>query len=224
MAGVVFEVKNFDKFKKEHGEKAARKKLEEAKRRFISDMKKRAPSWVNSEITKVYGVKKSELRGNSLGKVKIEGDDISNVAIIYSGRVLTPTHFSMNPKTLGAPNGMAAYTLKATFLKGSRVTLGKVKKLTKKQRKEIGKNFSRTGSKRSNKSPIMLMHTGNAQVGGTNYIPFQRVSENRKDIRAIKTVSLPQMVSSERTKYAIQTKVDEGALERWEHHLKQAGF
>lgn len=224
MSYVVFKVKNLDDFIAQYGKKEAQKKIKKAKKRFIADMKKRAPSWVASEVTKVYAVKKAELRGSSLGNVKIKGDNISDIAIIYSGRALTPTHFSMNPKTLSAPNGTASYTLKATFIKGQRATLGKVKKLTKKQRKEIGKNLTRSGTRRSNKSPVMLMYTGNTQAGGTNYIPFQRKSANRKDIHAVKTISLPQMVSSERTKDAIQTKVNEGALQRWEHHLKQVGF
>lgn len=224
MSGVVFEIKNLDAFIEQYGEKEAMKKIEKAKKRFLADMRKRAPTWVSAEVVKVYGVKKAEINGGKLGDVKVKGNDISNVAISFSGRPLTPTHFSMSPKTLSAPNGTASYTVKATFIKGQRATLGKVKKLTKKQRKEIGKNLTRSGSRRSNKSPVMLMHTGNTQIGGTNYIPFQRKSSDRTDIHAVKTVSLPQMVSSERTRESIQTTVNEGALKRWEHHLKQVGF
>ena len=134
--------------------------------------------------------------------------------------MLTPTHFGMTPK---AP-GVNAYTLKASIIKGEKKTLGKVKKLTKKQRANLAKNFTRSGTRSSAKSPIMLLHTGNKQEGGTNYIPFQRVSSNRKDIKAIKTVSLPQMVSSPRTSNAISKAVSETANERIEHHLRRNGL
>ena len=65
------------------------------------------------------------------------------------------------------------------------------------------------------------MHTGNKEPGGTNYIPFQRKSVRRNDVEAIKTVSLPQMVSSERTHDGIQTAINEGLSKRLEHHMKR---
>ena len=184
--------------------------------RTLSDMKTRAPGWVASEIVKVYGVKKSEISNGDLGKVKVDGDTIDTVKITYTGRVLTPTHFGMTPK---AP-GTNAYTLRASILKGQKATLGKVKKLTKKQRAELGKNFTRSGTKNSDHSPIMLMHTGNAKEGGTNYIPFQRKSKRRSDVEAIKTISLPQMVSSERTQENITKAINEGLEKRLAQHMK----
>ena len=185
---------------------------------LTADAKKRVPGWVASEVAKTYGVKKGEITGNKLGTVKVKGNTLDQVKITYTGRVLTPTHFSMKPPS---PKIGGSYTLKATIIKGQRTTLGKVKKLTKKQRKELGKNFRREGEQRSDHSPVMLMHTGNKEPGGTNYIPFQRKSVRRNDVEAIKTVSLPQMVSSERTHDGIQTAINEGLSKRLEHHMKR---
>ena len=64
-----------------------------------NDAKKRAPSWVAAEVTKVYGVKKSDIAAQKLGKVRTEGSNIKNVRIVYTGRTLTPTHFGMSPKS-----------------------------------------------------------------------------------------------------------------------------
>lgn len=183
-----------------------------------NDAKKRAPSWVAAEVAKEYGMKKGEITGQKVGKVKAEGTNIKNVRIVYTGRLLTPARFGMSPK---APNPGGAYTLKATIVKGQRATLGKVKKLTKKQRKDLGKNFTRTGTQTSTHSPIMLMHTGNTREGGTDYIPFQRKSVKRTDLAAIKTLSLPQMVSSDRTKVGIQRAINEGLAKRLDHYLKR---
>ena len=200
-----------------------KKKLEQMQKapqtvlnRTLSDVRTRAPGWVATEVAKVYGVKKAEINGQQLGKVKVEGDKLKTVKIKYTGRLLTPTHFGMTPKAPG-PN---SYTLKATFLKGQRATMGKVKKLTKKQRAALGKNFTRSGTQTSDHSPIMLMHTGNAKAEGTNYIPFQRKSKHREDVEAIKTLSLPQMVSSERTAPNITKAINDNLSKRLEHHMK----
>ena len=198
--------------------KALRKQIDDMKkapRKVISSLtaeaKKRAPGWVATEVSKVYGVKKSEITGKKIGSVKVQGNSIEQVKIVYQGRVLTPTHFSMSPK---APKpGGGSYTLKASIIKGERTTLGKVKKLTKKQRAALAKNFTRSGTKTSDHSPVMLMPTG------STYIPFQRKSANRKDVQAVKTVSLPQMVSSERTEKGIQTAINEGIGKRLDHYI-----
>ena len=179
-------------------------------KRTLSDIRTRVPGWIASEVSKEYGVKKGEVSSGAIGSVRVKGDSAEAVQIIYKGRVLTPTHFGMTPKT----PGKNAYTLKASIIKGQKTTLGKVKKLTKKQRANLAKNFTRSGTQTSDHSPIMLMPTGNT------HIPFQRKSTNRKDVEAIKTVSLPQMVSSDRTHEGIERAISEGLNKRLDHHMK----
>ena len=208
-------IKNYKALKKELEKKKAGPK--KAMKQALNDLKKRAPTWVAAEVSKNYGVKKAEITDQKIGKVKIEGNTIKELKFVYTGRVLTPTHFGMTPK---AP-GQNAYTLKAQIVRGQKATLGKVKKLSKKQREALGKNFTRSGSKSSYHSPIMLMHTGNAQAGGTNYIPFQRKSADRKDVKAIKTVSLPQMISGERAHEDVSRAVREGVEKRVTHYLEK---
>ena len=204
------EVKNYKLIKKKIGD------MQQAPRKVMtsmaSDAKKRVPGWVAAEVTKQYGIKKGDITGQKIGRVTPQGTDFKNVRIVYTGRLLTPTHFNMSPK---APNPGGAYTLKATIVKGQRTTLGKVKKLTKKQRAALGKNFTRSGSRQSDHSPIMLMPTG------TTYIPFQRKSVRRNDVEAIKTISLPQMVSSQRTEEGIQQAINEGLGKRLDHYMSR---
>lgn len=196
--------------------------MKEAPRKVLTSLtteaKKRVPGWVATEVTKEYGVKKGDITGQKIGKVTPHGESFKDVRIVYTGRLLTPTHFNMAPK---APNPGGGYTLKATIVKGQRTTLGKVKKLTKKQRAALGKNFTRSGTQQSNHSPIMLMHTGNAKENGTSYIPFQRKSMNRNDVEAIKTISLPQMVSSKRAEEGIQRAISEGLGKRLDHYMNR---
>lgn len=213
---VTCEVKNYKLIKKQIG--ALQKAPAKVMTSLTNEAKKRVPGWVATEVAKEYGVKKGEITGQKIGKVTPQGNSIKEVRIVYTGRLLTPTHFNMSPK---APNPGGSYTLKATIVKGQRTTLGKVKKLTKKQRAALAKNFNGSGSRQSDHSPIMLMHTGNAQEGGTNYIPFQRKSVRRNDVQAIKTISLPQMVSSKRTEEGIQQAISEGLGKRLDHYMNR---
>ena len=180
---------------------------------LTAEAKKRVPGWVATEVAKTYGIKKGEITGQKVGKVTAKGKNIKTVKVIYTGRLLTPTHFSMSPKV---PKEGGGYTLKATIIKGQRSTLGKVKKLTKKQKKALVKNFTKAGTQNSDHSPVMLM-----RANGGHYLPFQRKSKKRNDIDAIKTVSLPQMVSSERTAEGIQTAINEGLGKRLEHYMER---
>ena len=200
--------------KRLNGTKKAPRKVLNA---LMSDARKKVPGWVSTEVTKVYGIKKADVP-NKIGSLKVVGDSIKDLKFIYAGRKLTPAHFNMAPKT---PNPGGSYTLKATSLKGKRSTLGKVKKLTKKQRASMAKNFTRSGSQKSSKSPIMLMHTGNTQAGGVNYIPFQRVSKDRKDVIAIKPTSLKQMIENKKTAEGISKAINEGLGKRLDHHMQR---
>ena len=78
---------------------------------LTNEAKKRVPGWVAAEVTKEYGIKKGDITGQKIGRVRAEGGSLSDVRIVYTGRALTPTHFNMSPK---APNPGGAYTLKVT--------------------------------------------------------------------------------------------------------------
>ena len=204
-------IKNYKVLQKKLDDK--KKAPQKVMKALSSDARKRVPGWVATEVTQTYGVKKSEITGKKVGDVKVQGSDVRNMKVIYSGRPLTHTHFSMSPKV---PKEGGGYTLKATVIKGQRKTLGNVKKLTKAQRAALAKNFTGSGSKSSDHSPIMLM-----RANGGQYLPFQRKSTNRKDIEVVKTISLPQMVSSERTADNIQQAINEGLSKRLDHHMKR---
>lgn len=199
-------------------------KSETVIKRTMSDMRNRVPGWVATEVVKVYGIKKGEVTpskagkdGKKAGSIRARGETIDSIEIVYTGRVLTPTHFGMTPKS--APPGRS-YTLKASILKGSKSTLGKVKKLSKKQRAMLGKNFRRQGTRNSPESPYMLSKTGNKKEGGVDSIPFQRRTQPGKLKYAMRTVSVPQMVSSDRTKDSIEKAINEGLEKRLEQHMK----
>lgn len=173
-------------------------------KRTTSDFKSRAPAWVAAAVTETYGIKKSEITkaktsAKPVGKVVVSGLLVDNVQLTFSGRVLTPTHFKMKPKTRPKPTKdetgktirkARKYTVTAEIFKG--------------QRKSLGPNVFLGGNK------------------GTGEIPFQRTGKARTPIEAIKTLSIPQMITNETVAAQIQKNIDEGLTKRLENHMKQA--
>lgn len=209
-------ITNFDELQKRlEGKKA---NAEKVMKRLTADAQKRVPGWIAAGVTTVYGIKKAEITGGKVGSVKVKGNGFKDLKFIYAGRMLTPVHFNMKPKT--APIHGNSYTIRATILKGNREVIGNVKKLSKKQRKTLAKNFTRSGIKNSPESPYMLQHTGATDTSKVQYIPFQRRSQPGKRMHKFTTVSLPQMVSSERTREPIRKCMNKGLEKRMAHHMK----
>ena len=192
--------------------------IEEGGRRAISstvkDVKARAPGWIAQEVTSVYNIKKSEIVPSSSGKPKkmagsihITGETIEELAITYSGRMLTPVHFGMTPKT---PPPGRSYTLKMQVIKGQKKVIGRYK------------NTRTPGGPYSERSHNILMGTGSAKADGTSHIPFQRMSKARTDLQKFTAISVPQMITSDQTSEKIMARLQEETAKRFEHHLNRA--
>lgn len=180
----------------------------------VKDVKARAPGWIAQEVTAVYNIKKGEITPSSGGKpkkmagsIRITGETIEELTLTYKGRLLTPVHFGMTPK---APPKGKSYTLKVQVLKGSKKVLGRYK------------NTRTPGGPFSQRSHNILMGTGNTKEGGTNWIPFQRMSKTRTDIKKVTTISVPQMITSDRTNEAIMLRLNTETTKRLDHHMKRA--
>lgn len=196
------------------------KQSETVVKRTVSDFKSRAPAWVSAAVTEYYAIKKSDVKGamtgvkKGVGKIKVAGVTVDEISLVYSGRLLTPTHFKMKPTTppkkrdkdtrlipgqniksdkavgdVAIVNPLAPYQVTAEIKKGHRVTFP-------------GQTFLGTNK-------------------GAGYIPFQRQSDERTDIKSIKTVSIPQMITNDQVGEEIKKKIDEGLSKRLEHHLQQ---
>lgn len=180
----------------------------------VKDVKARAPGWIAQEVTAVYNIKKGEITPSSggmpkkmAGSIRITGETIEGLTLVYKGRLLTPVHFGMTPKT--APPGKS-YTLRMQVVKG--------------QKKVIGRylNTRTPGGPYSERSHNILMGTGNTKVGGVSAIPFQRMSRTRTDIKKFTTISVPSMITSERTNEKIMTRLQEETAKRLQHNLDRA--
>jgi len=197
-------VKNFEKIKDDI--KQIKEGSEKALKDTVNDMKSRAPSWVAAVVVETYNIKKSEITPQNkngkpkkmAGSITVKGETVETLQLIYTGRLLTPTHFSMKPKnrpkakdagTGDKHRSPAPYTVSA--------------EIKKEQRKVLGSNVFLGTNK-----------------GGSD-IPFQRVGKGRTPLQAIKTLSVPQMIDNETVKNKIRKKLDDGLDKRLEHNINR---
>jgi hypothetical protein len=193
MAGIKLEISNIERVLMQIS--GQQKVLAKALEATTKDFKSRAPSKISKRIREVYGVKAADIKATQKGArtngtINVAGINVDNVELAYSGRLLTPTHFNMTPKTRPASK---KYTVKATIKKGHKTVLS-----------------SRT----------FLALSGKA---GSIQIPFQRVGTSRYPIKAIKTLSAPQMITNETDGVAenISKDINELLNSRLEHNIKR---
>lgn len=177
-----------------------------AVRLTISDLKKKAPVVVRKQVAAVYQFPQNQIRPGAVKKskdgtktevkqaatIRAKGDTIANFKLIYTGRRLTPLHFSMTPKT--KPAKSRKYKIRLQILRGKRFQLH-------------GKYFKHG-----------LPFLAPAGKGSTTLIPFQRMGDRRMPVTAIHTTSVPQMIDYPKVKKAIGEELGAYAAERLKYH------
>ena len=212
-------VKEAAKLKKEieKNEEKSRKAISKT----VSDFKSRAPGWVSSSVTEVYGIKKADVKDcfkgakKASGSIKISGIKVDNVQLTYSGRLLTPTHFKMKPATVPAKKSKDKRLIPGQAIKSDK-RVGSVAAVSPVAPYKISAEIYKGKRKELGNKNIFL---GSNKGGG--YIPFQRTGPGRNDIKSVKTVSVPQMITNETVAKNINEKINDGLSKRLEHHLEQ---
>jgi len=208
-----------------NGDRLAKKlkKLEDGGRtaveRTVSDFASRAPAWVSKGIRKHYGVDTAAIKKagprikRGAARTGVSGISVDGVSLEYRGRTLTPVHFNMSPKTRQA--GQQARQIRVpgqavATAKGSPVAMMKPPK------KYTVKAAILKGGRAS-----MEQGTFIAEGRGGVYLPFQRTGEGRTPIEAVRTLSVPQMISG-RAQETIDELISTNLEKRFEHHIQQA--
>jgi hypothetical protein len=165
----------------------------------IGDMQRRAPGKVADAVREVFSIKKADVMPTKkktdlkkAGTIKITGQTIAELTLNYEGRVLTPLHFGVTPKT--QPKRGKKYSVKLKV---------------KKQQKAV-KSPTKEG-----KVPFVAP----ARKGSSRIIPWLRDSDGV--INPMKTLSLPQMVDNEQARNVMNQSLGELLHSRFNHHLKR---
>lgn len=190
-------------------------KSEQSAKRFLSDVKKSGRAWVNKGIAAEYNISTSTVKSHT-SSYRVKGGSLGEITLIFKGSRISPASFSMKPK-----RPKKEYDLVFSIPNGKEYTVGQVKKITKKQRANIGRNFTKQGSKSSKHSPIMLMGTGAKSSSKIQHIPFQRKGVGKGKLTAIKAPSVPQMIrgGDGDLKKGVELSLDENIQKRFDHHF-----
>ena len=189
MGGINCSIKNYGQVVKALGkiQQQAEKDLQGA----IRDVRREATKKIADEVAQNYNVKKSEITAGKIVRSKVTAK-AGSIEIKYTGRLLTPTHFKGY-----SPKKPSALTEKSVVIPGQGISFkGKPGQFATvrirkpyKVKAEIKKGNKITFSQGSFVAP--------AAKGSQTYIPFQRSGECRKAVEALKTLSVPQMVTND---------------------------
>lgn len=191
---------------------------EKAITRTVSDFASRAPAWVSKGIREHYGVDTAAIKDAAQkprrGKtsINVAGVEVDGVTLVYKGRTLTPTHFKMSPKK--QPDGRLNEPIRVP---GQAIATDRGAPVAMvKPPKPYTVKATIIKGKRASLPPGTFIASGN---GGAS-LPFQRKSEARTPIEAVRTVSVPQMIDG-RARETINELISENLGKRFEHHMKQ---
>jgi len=97
----------------------------------ISDMRSRAPNAVRDAVCEVYNIKPAdfkqggneEISSKKVVNVQLRGETIESLSLKYTGRRLTPLHFSMTPKKVTKKTRREGEPIQMTVKKSKTATL-----------------------------------------------------------------------------------------------------
>lgn len=166
----------------------------------VSDFRSRGYGWVWPGIKEHYNIKRKDVKETektpvNSGAFRVGSVTVNDVALRYVGRRLTPIHFGMTPKKP-----------KMRTRKGTPYQVRPQPQITAEIVRGRKKTFQTSFLASSNNSP---------------FIPFKRTGRSAYPIEPVKTVSVPQMVSSKDTEADIYKKINENLDKRLENHIKR---
>lgn len=190
---------------------------EVAIKRTVSDFASKGPGWVSKGIRKHYGVDTKAIEDAGPKKkrggtsVKVSGLSVDGASLKYEGYTLTPTHFKMSPKQKPTTQKSKPIRIPGQAIAGA----GDVAMIRPPKKYKVKATIIK--GQRASLPPGTFIAAGNGGVS----LPFQRTSDARMPIEAVRTLSVPQMIDGKARgtiSDTINTKLDE----RFEHNIKQA--
>lgn len=143
--------------------------------------------------------------------MKVAGISVDGASLEYKGRTLTPTHFNMSPKS--QPTARQSKLLR---IPGQALSTSSPVAMVRPPRKYSVKATILKGG-RATMGRNTFVTAGN----GGSVLPFQRTGGGRLPIEAVRTLSVPQMISG-KAKDTIEELLSSNLQKRFEHHIAQA--
>lgn len=182
---------NFEKASKQIDQ--INKYSETAIQRTTNDFVSRAPAWVSKAVASVYGVSTKDVKSaykKGAGKA--------------SGKVKV--------KGVQIDNKVLFYQGRVLTPTHFKMRPSKAPK-TKKRAKEVTAEIFK-GRRKGLGSKVFLAGNGSGKA-----IPFVRKGDSAYPIKAIRTLSVPQMITNKKVKGLINDSINENLQKRLEHHV-----
>ena len=190
---------------------------EKAITRTVSDFTTRAPGWVSKGIREHYGVDTAAIKDAGPKKkrggtsVKVAGITVDGASLTYKGRTLTPTHFKQSPKARPTAQQSKPVRIPGQAIAGA----GDVAMIRPPKKYKVKATIIK--GQRVSLPAGTFIAEGNGGVA----LPFQRTSDSRMPIEAVRTLSVPQMIDG-RARDTINETINTQLDKRFEHNIKQA--
>ena len=207
------------------GIEKSQEKMGKAVNATTRDFNSRAPGWISKVVTQTYAIKggskeiKSALKNTyTIGHANIGGVVLNNGILEFRGKVLSLAHFPFTPQE---PPGLYTNKRYRMIIPGQKTTSASPVVYAAIRKKTTVRAAILKGKGKkvfTGKYPTTPFVT---TMDGKNYLPFQRKTSERKSAQSIRTVSIPQMITSERTREDISKTINENVDKRLQHHIKR---
>lgn len=173
------------------------KDASKAIQKTVNDAKTRGPAQVTKAVTSVYGIATSDV--TAAGKAA-KGGAKTVGSIRISGQDVDVVHLTYSGRVLTPQHFKMKPTKRPVTGKKYTVTA----EVFKGKRKALG-------------SQVFLGSNGKSDI------PFVREGSKRLPIKALRTVSIPQMIENEEVAAKIKENIDELLVKRLQHYTEQLG-
>ncbi len=187
-------------------------------KRTVSDFKSRAPGWIKQGVKQFYGVNESGTKSAGPRKksgathVHISGIEIEGATLHYEGGMLTTKHFGQKGRS---PKG---YDKRNKKIIPGQYTRNGGAAVWAAQPKPGSISVQVLNGRTKDLPPDTFLAKGKGGV----VLPFQRFGSERKPLKVIKAISMPQMVGSKRAKDTIDQLISENLEKRIKNHMDTA--
>ncbi len=170
---------------------------ETAIKRAVDDTKKVAPGRMADAVREKYNIKKkdvtSALKSSGKGTTSVKGIEVANIVLEYEGRTLSPAAGSANMFNLTPKE--PPHPVRRYQAKAQ---------IFKGEKKGLG--------------PAVFV----ADNKHGSYLPFQREGKERLPIKVIRTLSVPQMITSGEIEDKAVQEIQEKLMQSIENRLGRA--
>ena len=182
------------------------------------DFKSRAPGWINKAVTQEYTIKAGDVKGalkakHNCGTTVLGGVTLDDIRLEYRGRVLTFSHFKFTPK-----GGGVKLKKKRVLIPGQRTTSDSPVVWAYAHKNQNVKVEVKKGHKTTLKGKWMSTPFV-ASMGSSPVMPFQRTAQKRQEVKSMRSVSVPQMITNDKVAKDINDRIDTELGKRLQHHL-----